>query len=336
MNNDFDVIIVGAGPAGLQCALELKNTKFSVLVIEKNEIIGPKICAGGITNLGAKFDFPQDKVKNFKNNAYYLNGKKYKGYFFEGPIRIIDRKEMGKHQLSKLEDAKNISILRGVKVEKICKEKILTSRGDFKFKYLVGADGSNSIVRRYLGLESKFFVAVRYIIKTKLEVELSNFYIPKELECGYIWIFPHLENTNVGVYFNPQKVHFNRAKSNLDEFLKKHNLDRFEREEGSAPLNYLYKGCVFKNIFLIGDAAGLVFKSTGEGISQGMISGSEVAKKIKNPNYKMEGMKKVLRFKKRQEMLYNFCSEIPFLHNFLAISIFYSMRNKKIQKYLGL
>jgi len=49
MKNKYDIIIVGAGPAGLSCAEVLAKGGKSVLVLEKNKKIGPKICAGGLT-----------------------------------------------------------------------------------------------------------------------------------------------------------------------------------------------------------------------------------------------------------------------------------------------
>ena len=45
----FDVIIVGGGPAGLQCARELSYSRLRVLLLEKDEIFGDKLCAGGLT-----------------------------------------------------------------------------------------------------------------------------------------------------------------------------------------------------------------------------------------------------------------------------------------------
>ncbi|MDY6972321.1 MAG: NAD(P)/FAD-dependent oxidoreductase, partial [Thermodesulfobacteriota bacterium] len=48
MTESYDVIIIGAGPGGLSCAGELVKSNKSVLLLEKNNIIGPKICAGGI------------------------------------------------------------------------------------------------------------------------------------------------------------------------------------------------------------------------------------------------------------------------------------------------
>ncbi len=49
MKNKYDVIIIGAGPAGLSCAKTLQESGKSILLVEKNDKIGPKICAGGLT-----------------------------------------------------------------------------------------------------------------------------------------------------------------------------------------------------------------------------------------------------------------------------------------------
>ncbi len=49
MDSKYDVVIVGAGPAGLELARLLGKRELSVLVIEKNRQLGKKVCAGGIT-----------------------------------------------------------------------------------------------------------------------------------------------------------------------------------------------------------------------------------------------------------------------------------------------
>lgn len=51
----FDVIIIGAGPAGLKCAETLGNSKLKVLLLEKNSKIGPKTCGGLMTTIGIKY-----------------------------------------------------------------------------------------------------------------------------------------------------------------------------------------------------------------------------------------------------------------------------------------
>jgi len=94
------------------------------------------------------------------------------------------------------------------------------------------------------------------------------------------------------------------AKGILDDFLKKRNFVEPFRELEAAPINYLYQGSVFGNIFLIGDAAGLSSRTTGEGISYAMISGQEIGKKIIDKEYPMPELKNILKLKKRQEKIW--------------------------------
>ena len=52
--NKYEVVIVGAGPGGLRCAEILGQAGKKVLLLEKNAVIGPKICAGGVTRKSIK------------------------------------------------------------------------------------------------------------------------------------------------------------------------------------------------------------------------------------------------------------------------------------------
>lgn len=45
---EYDVIVAGAGPAGNTVGYELSRRGFSVLILEKEELPGDKLCAGGI------------------------------------------------------------------------------------------------------------------------------------------------------------------------------------------------------------------------------------------------------------------------------------------------
>ena len=49
----FDVVIIGASFAGLQCAKQLANSKFKVLIIDKKS--SNKVCAGGVTLQDQKY-----------------------------------------------------------------------------------------------------------------------------------------------------------------------------------------------------------------------------------------------------------------------------------------
>ena len=63
VDDKYDVIIVGAGPAGLIAAKNLAGKK-KVLVLEKNRMVGDKVCAGGLTVKDFKeFDTPKSLIK---------------------------------------------------------------------------------------------------------------------------------------------------------------------------------------------------------------------------------------------------------------------------------
>jgi geranylgeranyl reductase len=106
----FDVIIVGAGPAGLKCAETLGNSKYKVLLLEKNSEIGPKICAGGLTGKDIEYlnlpqhliDFHYDEIKfHINNSKFYLKNKNNFAF-------TIDRKNLGQWQLKNLKKLKNL------------------------------------------------------------------------------------------------------------------------------------------------------------------------------------------------------------------------------------
>jgi geranylgeranyl reductase len=301
MKNKYDVIIIGAGPGGLKCAETLKNSKLSVILIEKNKIIGPKVCGGGLTKLTENFDIPKNKTRSFKKTTLVLLDKKYE-INLSNPLRTIDRYDLGQYMLKKIKSSKNIDIIKGVLVKTIKKNKIITDKGVIHFKHLIGADGSNSIVRKYLGLENQIYMGIQYKIP-KITKEMIWLFKSTKTFMGYMYIFPHKRFTCAGIAFSPRKISSLKARDLLHETLDSQNLICKKAKYECATINCLYSGVNFNNLFLIGDAAGLVSPLTGEGISYALISGEEVAKKILNSSYKMPKLKKLLKIRKRHEKI---------------------------------
>lgn len=325
MTGNFDIIIVGAGPGGLACAYELKDSDLSVLLIERNEIIGPKICAGGLKNMDEKFELPVDKIRIFNKEDFTT---KYKSYTLSvaKPMKIISRYDLGQYQEKMLGGCKNVHILKGVKVNEVQKGQIITSAGNFSFKYLVGADGSNSLVRRHLGLETKSSIGMYYEVPGVTDKVIWHFN-PEEIGTGYIWVFPHRDNTNMGVYFDPDQLSPREAKQALHRFLGIRKINYSGCKYRAAAISYYYQGCVFDNIYLVGDAAGLPQKTTGGGISFAIISGKEIARKILNPDYKMKEIDMILKYKNRQENVFAFIERIKFIQR-PAFRLFINLMKK--------
>ncbi|MCK5024338.1 MAG: FAD-dependent monooxygenase [Thermoplasmata archaeon] len=333
MTGKYDIIIIGAGPGGLACAHELGNSNSSVLVIEKNEIIGPKVCAGGLKNLDKDFKLPVDKIRTFLQEDYVT---KYKSYTLnlEKPLRTISRYDLGQYQLKMLDGLDNIKIMTGVKVKEIKDSQIITSAGDFSFKYLIGADGSNSMVRRHLGLETKSCIGMYYEISGMTDTVIWHFN-PEEIMAGYIWAFPHLNSTNMGIFFNPEHLSPKVAKKVLHDYLDDRNINYAGCKYQTAAISHHYDGCEFNNIFLVGDAAGLALRTNGAGISFAIVSGKEIARKILKPDYKMPELAVILNYKKRQENLFSFIERIPFIQRPAYRMMLNLMKKKWFQKRFG-
>ena len=332
----YDVIIIGAGPAGLKCAEILDGSELKVLLLEKNEIIGPKVCAGGLTALNTLLNLPAECL-SFEKQKIILNNSKY-DINLVNPVKIISRFDLGQSQLNEVKKFSNIVFRKRVKVEKIHNEFILTDKGEkIYFKKLVGADGSSSITRSFLKLENKIYIGIQYIIP-KTHYEFVFFLNSKLLKTGYGWIFPHKKFTSAGVYFNPKLISPKKAKSALDKLLNKYGLDFTGAKLEGALANTLFKGLKFGNVFLAGDAAGLASANTGEGISYAIASGYDIGRHILDKFYKFDKIKEIIKYKKRQEFILKTFDKfpIPFVQTLMFKIFIKLMKQPKFQKFYGI
>ncbi len=282
----FDVIIVGAGPGGLKCAEILSQTDKTVLIIEKNSEIGPKVCAGGLTAKDVKYlNLPNDLIEHkFDLLKIYVNSIKANISHQEDMLYTIDRKEFGQWQLQKIKNSKNITIRTNSRVSSINNEYIIVNGEKIGYKQLVGADGSNSTVRRHLDLKSESkIMGLQYTIETDRFKDFEIFLNSKYFGDWYAWIFPHNGYVAIGCGSNCIKT--KQLRINFDKWLTKRGIDVSKAKLEAFPMACDYVDYKFDNIYLIGDAAGLVSSLTGEGIYPALVSGEEIAKQIIDTTY---------------------------------------------------
>jgi len=94
----YNVVIIGAGPAGLRCAEILGGTGLSVLLLDQKSSVGPKTCAGGLRLSGNYLTLPFQMTLTFRSHHCILNGKEHP-VSLKNPLHIIDRSDLGLYQL---------------------------------------------------------------------------------------------------------------------------------------------------------------------------------------------------------------------------------------------
>jgi len=331
------VIIIGAGPAGLSCAIELQKSGKTVLLVDKKKHIGPKVCAGGLTTKIKDLGIPLETAEILFSKALVSVSDKTLPILNKTPfVGTIDRGRLGDFLLNKLED--KITVSKGCEVSQIGEGFIVANKKKIEYKYLVGADGSNSMVRKFLGLETKkFLLAIQYLIHTRnnnLEICFdTDFFGP-----GYGWVFPHKGYASVGCCQDIRYFGGSRLRKGFDKWLAKKKIDVSNVTLEGWTINFDYQGFEFGNKFLVGDAGGFASGLTGEGIYFGLISGKDVARRIINPEYKCKGIEQILKVKIYHE---NTLATVRFLikifkgsSNYLFKFLFGFMKNKRIQKKL--
>lgn len=281
----YDVIIIGAGPAGLRCAEMLQNSDFSVLVLEKKKEIGDKICAGGITNdFFRVYNLPDSLVHSKSDHSLLTINNRNIHYKHTKPFLFsISRKEFGQWQASRIQ-APNVVIQTNTQVTKIKEHTIEVNHEKWiGFQYLVGADGPNSFVRKYLNLPfEKKMITLQYNIQSQENQNFEFHYHKRFFGVGGAYIFPHGSYYTVGCGSHAGTIHPRQLKINFHQWLKEMEIDPSNAPLESFPILHDYRGYQFGNIFLAGEAAGFSSSITGEGIYPALVSGEAIAELIQN------------------------------------------------------
>jgi len=293
---DYDVIIVGGGPAGVAAAKSSAEAGARTLLLEREPAIAAwKPCGEAtsletFTDMGLKADYPLI-VRKANAMVFAPNGKYVK----------INQEGYSINKTFFLQEVASKAAQAGAEIhvresfESFEREgsivKVKTSSKIYTANVLIGADGYHSAVAKVAGIKEKSepIPTVQYIMgNVKLEHPNSvRFYLGDSVAPkGYAWIFPKTDDiAEVGI-----GVRGVVAKQYLDKFVKEHS-DELGRAKiidyrgAPVPIGGLIKDAVRDNLILAGDAAGTVIPFTGAGIHASLIAGmvaGRVAAKASN------------------------------------------------------
>jgi geranylgeranyl reductase len=290
----FDIVIVGGGPAGLACAEKAAGGGMKTLVLEKNEKTGPKVCAGGITWNGLIKKIPGFIPEKKFPTQYIRTTLQQVQITAPSPvIATLSRERFGQYMAEQA--VKSGAVIRSsCRVLSIAPNQITVRSGKNKklekigFQYLAGADGSNSIVRKYLNLPvTHRGIGINYQIPGDID-RMEWFFDSNLFGNGYSWVFPHKKSFSIGTYAGGSLLSARQLKENLIRWAsdEKH-IDLTKEKVRADYVNFDFRGWKFGNFFLAGDAAGLASGLTGEGIYPAILSGETIAQYILEPEKPM-------------------------------------------------
>ena len=263
----MNVVIVGGNVAGLRCAELLSKNKVQVEVFEKGKKGLYKICAAGYTHDAMK-ELPLPDYLIERDVKYVLGKTRFGFLKVRKRVYMLSRPNLHEYQWDLACDAGANVHPESRVVDVNFKDNNATLEDGTKIKYdfLIGADGSNSIVRKKLNLPFDNQLVIQYRVPDVV-TEVINMWFPEPYY--YTYTFPHDTYTYVGCGIG--KDH-KKLKKYLKDKCKELEIDISGLKLEAFPINLKYSGMKFENIYLVGDAAGFASRLTGEGISQALTS----------------------------------------------------------------
>jgi len=324
----FSVIIVGAGPGGLACANLLAEHGMDVLVLERKPKVGPKVCGGGITWKGLIKRVPEHLIESAFPSQHIRSNYQHTIIQSSDPIvATINREVLGEWMCQQAENGGAV-IKTSCVVNSIYHDSISTTQGDFGYRYLIGADGSNSIVRKHLRLATeKVGVGIHFQVPgnfEKMEWHLNN----TLFNNGYGWIFPYQNMASVGIYGakpynNPRKM-----LTNLKQWAKQQKISINGIKPKAGLINFDYRGWRFGNKMLIGDAAGLASGLTGEGMYSALVSGETAARIILDPDHDCHEIQQLIKKQQKHQRIVEISAKHALVNIILMEILILALRTK--------
>lgn len=284
---DFDVVVVGAGPAGSLAARAAVESGASTLLLDRRSELGEPVQCGEFLptprELGDIFHDPSLIEEAFRippetilRETHYMACISPSGHRFRFPLSgyMVSRRAFDKALAHAAEGAgaelrhpAGVARLRGDLVE-------LVNGTSVRAKVVIGADGPTSTIARSVG-----FAPVREMFRmitatvdgaTGDEIDL---YFGRSAPGGYAWSFPRWTDANVGLGVTQLPPGASLG-SLLDRFLEHEGLGAArDRTRWWVPIGPPPETLVFGRALFCGDAANLVMATNGGGIPTAMLSG---------------------------------------------------------------
>jgi flavin-dependent dehydrogenase len=288
MGHGTEVFVIGGGPVGLAAAIAIREKGFEVTVADGVRPPIDKACGEGLmpdtiealTKLGISIE--ESDGQAFRGLRFIENRTSVAADFPNGRGIGLRRTVLHKKMVERAR-ACGVSLLWDTPVVGVCSEGVALTSGIVPAKWIVGADGSNSRVRQWMGLEAHREHRRRFACRRHFRVtpwsEYTEIYWGRNTQA-YVTAVGREEVCVVLISRRPG-AQFDRIIQGFPELVARlKRAERFGTDRGAVTAMHSLDRVYKDNVALIGDASGGVDAITGDGLCLGFCQAQALAEAI--------------------------------------------------------
>ena len=312
VEHQYDLVIVGGGPAGSSAAFAAAKEGIKVALLEKENSIAETVRTSGVTWIQniKEFGIPDNCFNPIKNFSFCSPNNEVTISDTIPRAAVLDVRKTYRWLANEAEQL-GVDIFVKTNIKNVIKNKkgdIIGVKGigpegeiSFHSKVVIDATGFPSTVCKAMGFApqwERFGAGAEYEMKAE-HVDSDTWWLmvgQQYSPAGYAWIFPLGDNiVRIGVGIGKPESNVDptqRLKEIIEKKLgpikKLGELKEIEFHYGLIPNDGLSRKTVFNNLILVGDSAGqanpLVLEGIRYAIKFGRVAGKVIAEAIKSGN----------------------------------------------------
>ncbi len=309
MEYDTDIVVIGAGPAGLAAAKELSKGEVDYLVLFREDSpCENKPCAGFVPRRGLE-RFGLDIFPGaypVMGARIKLPGSEIEAVVFDEHVGVnASRRDLGRAQLALISDD-TVNLWSNTSVDNVfidseeCRVNYTRDdeRGTLSSAIIIDASGASPVSQKVNPIRERIpITGMGYSVQYQMNLPRSSrpfgnlndfYYGSKYSPRGYAWVFPRGREIAVGV--GSLIANARAAKKSITEYLdyfvneaepastELKDAEVVRKEAALMPLAGVVTPSYSDRLMLAGDAAGHCSPISGEGIHYSMVAGELAAK----------------------------------------------------------